>query len=310
MEFPCMTTQTTHARGRWAGLGLLVLTTILWGSTFPIVREVVTVMPPLRFLAWRFGLAAVLLAPLLRGPWRALLPGFALGLINAAGFLLQTMALRRIGADQVAFLTGLSVILVPVLEALWLRRVPGRLAVWALACGAAGLVLVTTGGSLAHLGASAGDLLGILCAVAFALQVLGTSRLARRTGSLHLSAQEIVAGAVVFVAIVGLNHPEDLAIPPVRWWWAVGFAALPATVLTFFLQTAGQARVSATVAALTFNLEPVFAALWAYILMGQTLSGTALAGALLVLAGMVLAALPGAEPSRKDAATWKAARVS
>lgn len=281
-----------RSSSRWQGLILLVLTTILWGSTFPIVHAAVTRVAPLQFLTWRFGIAAICLAPFLRGGWRALWPGFLVGLANAAGFWLQTTALGRISADDVAFLTGLSVIVVPILEALWLRRLPGVWARWALGLGLAGLFLVTTGGQLRHLHASAGDLLGALCALAFAVQVLGTSRLATKTGSLNLAAQQVVAGAVVFAAASAVLHPAFLGLPARSVWWAIGFAALPATVLTFFLQTAGQSRVSATTAALTFNLEPVFAAVWAFILTGQSLPGWAMVGAALVLAGMVLAALP------------------
>lgn len=292
--------QQMPSTSRWQGMILLILTTVLWGSTFPIVKEAVLSVAPLEFLTWRFGLAAILLLPFLRGGWQALWPGFLVGLANAAGFWLQTMALRRISADDVAFLTGLSVIFVPVLEAFWLRRIPSVWARWALALAVSGLALVTTGGSLTRIHASGGDLLGALCAVAFTVQVLGTSRLAAGTTHLGLAAQEIVAGAVVFVLASAFFHPLWLRLPPVGVWWAIAFAAGPSTVLTFFLQTAGQARVSATTAALTFNLEPVFAAVWAFILTGQILAGWSVVGALMVLAGMVLAALPAAEgPGRK-----------
>lgn len=282
-----------RSNSRWQGLILLVLTTVLWGSTFPIVHEAVTRALPLQFLTWRFGIAAICLAPFLRGTWRSSGPGFLVGLVNAVGFWLQTLALRRISADDVAFLTGLSVIVVPILESVWRHRLPGVWARWALALGVVGLFLVTVGGHVRHLHASVGDLLGALCALAFAVQVLGTSRLAVRTGSLRLAAQQVVAGAAIFAAASAVLHPAFLGVPPRAVWWAIAFAALPATVLTFFLQTAGQARVSATTAALTFNLEPVFAAAWAFVFTGQFLPVWAMVGAVLVLAGMVLAALPG-----------------
>lgn len=295
---------------QWQGMVLLILTTVLWGSTFPIVREAVSHVAPLQFLTWRFGIAALCLLPFLRGSWRSLGPGLLVGVANAIGFWLQTMALHRISADDVAFLTGLSVIIVPILEAVWLHRMPGVWARWALALAVLGLALVTTGGSLAHLHASTGDLLGALCAFAFAVQVLGTSRLAMKTRHLGLASQQVVAGAIVFCLASALFHPAFFHVPPATTWWAIAFAAIPATVLTFFLQTAGQAKVSATTAALTFNLEPVFAAVWAFVLTGQSLPVGSLVGAGLVLAGMVLAALPGAEYPASGGDTSSAAHVS
>jgi drug/metabolite transporter (DMT)-like permease len=285
--------------GLWIGLGLLVLTTLLWGSTFPLVQGAVARIPPLSFLAWRFGLAGMLLAPFLRGPFSRLRDGLAVGLANALGFLLQTFALTQVDADTVAFLTGLSVILVPVGESLLWRKMPSGRLIGALVLGLAGLILVTLGsGGTASL--RPGDVWGALCAVAFAVQVLGTSHLARRLPPLEVAAQEVVAGAVVFVVVALAVHPGWLAPPPPSGWWVVLYTAVATTVGTFFLQTMGQARVSATVAALTFNLEPVFAAMWAYLLLGQSLTLPGAVGALCILAGMVLAALLDPPDRRKD----------
>ncbi|MCL6595731.1 MAG: DMT family transporter [Firmicutes bacterium] len=288
---------------RAEGLALLILTTVLWGSTFPLVQGAVARMPPLALVSWRFGVAAVLLLPWLSGGGgvRAALPGLGVGLANAAGFLLQTFALRTAGADTVAFLTGLSVVLVPAAEALWRRRWPSRRVALALLLGLTGLALMTLRGGL---GWSSGDLLGALCAVMFALQVLGTAHLAPRVGSGRLAAQEVLAGAVAFpLCAVASGHAAWLSLPPRSEWALILYLGAVATVGTFLLQSAGQARVSATAAAVTFNLEPVFAAAWAYVLDGQLLDGPAAAGAAFVLAGMGLAAIapgegeaPGAAP--------------
>jgi drug/metabolite transporter (DMT)-like permease len=278
---------------RLEGLALLVITTIVWGSTFPLVRGVVAEVPPLQFVSWRFALAALCLVPWLRGGGglRGALPGLGVGLANAAGFLLQTFALARTGADVVAFLTGLSVVLVPVGEALWRRRRPGALVVAALVAGVAGLALMTVRHGLAL---SSGVVLGAGCAVLFAVQVLGTGRLAARVGSIRLAAQEIVAGALAFPLVAVVWHPRWLLPPPAAVWPVLVYMGLVATVGTFLLQSAGQARVSATTAAITFNLEPVFAAAWTYVLTGAGLTALGWAGAALVLAGMAMAALaPG-----------------
>jgi len=282
------------------GLGLLVLTTVIWGATFPLVGQVVARVPPVQLVAWRFALAAAVLLPWLRGGGglRAALPGFAVGAANAAGFLLQTFALRTASADVVAFLTGLSVVLVPAAHAVWRRRRPPGQVLAALGLGLVGLALLTTGGPLRW---SPGDLLGAACAFLFAVQVLGTARLAGRVGATRLAAQQVVAGAVLFGLAALVWHPAWLAPPPRSDWPVIGFLAVVATVGTFALQTSGQARVDATTAAITFNLEPVFAAVWAFALTGQLLGGRGWAGAGLILIGMVLAALAPGDPEAAPA---------
>lgn len=278
---------------RLEGLGLLVLTTVIWGSTFPLVAGAVAHVPPVQFVSWRFGIAALCMLPWLRGGGglRAAAPGALVGLANAGGFLLQTFALRTVSADVVAFLTGLSVILVPTVEAVWRRRWPSAMVLGALVLGIAGLGLMTVHRGFAW---SPGDLLGAGCAVLFAIQVLGTSRLARRVGTNRLAAQQVVSGAAVFAVVALFWHPAWLLPPPRAVWPVVVYMGLVATVATFAVQVAGQARVGATTAAVTFNLEPVFAAAWAYVLVGQRLDATGLLGAAAVLAGMLVAALaPG-----------------
>lgn len=278
---------------RLSGLALLVATTVIWGSTFPLVQGAVAVVAPLQLVAWRFALAALCLLPwLIRGPGlRAALPGFGIGLANAAGFLLQTFALRTVGADQVAFLTGLSVVLVPLADAVARRAWPSPFVAAALVAALAGLALMTMGHRLAW---SLGDVLGLLCAAMFTIQVFGTSRVAARVGGIRLAAQQLASGAVAF-GLVGLMwHPAWLVPPPRAAWPVVVYLTVAATVGTLVLQSLGQARVSATAAAIVFNLEPVFAAVWAFVLRGESLTLREGVGALFVLASMIVAALaPG-----------------
>lgn len=249
-------------------------------------------VPPLQLVAWRFALAALILSPWLFDQGvRALVPGVLVGLANAAGFLLQTFAIERVGADPVAFLTGLSVVLVAIADSLFARRRPPPMLLAALAAALAGLALMTAGPALRW---SLGDVLGFACALMFTVQVLGTARLARRVGSMRLAAQEVASGAVAFGLLALVWHPVWL-LPPARAVWPViAYLTVASTVGTLVLQSAGQARVGATTAAITFNLEPVFAALWAFILIGERLSLREGIGAVLVLASMLVAALaPG-----------------
>lgn len=256
------------------------------------MRDVVTRVPPLEYLPWRFALATVCLLPWLFGQRpRLMLPGLAVGVANALGFLLQSYALQTTGADQVAFLTGLAVVLVPVAEALLRRRWPSARLFAALGLGLVGLALLTVSRRFTW---SLGDLLGLLSSVLFALQYLGTSRLAARVGGMRLAAQELLAGTLVFVLAALLGNPSWLVPPPSTLWPVIAFLALVATVATLLLQNAGQARVTATAAALTFNLEPVFASLWAFVLAGESLTLREGLGAVCVLASMLVGALaPG-----------------
>jgi drug/metabolite transporter (DMT)-like permease len=293
--------------------GAILLTTLIWGSTFSVSRGVLDSWPPLTYLAVRMPLAALVFTALFprqvfgasRAAWRA---GGALGALIGVGFIGQTIGLLYTTPAKSAFITGITTPLVPVVAyALWRTR-PSRENLL-------GIVLASVGGALilapaGAAGFNAGDLVTLSTTLLFAGHINLMSAYARRIDVRQLSALQItVAGGLVlfvWLAVRGAAWvwgvgalPPGLARETVAPTWGIGVGAqiayltLVSTVGVFLLWTWGQARMPATHAAVIFSLEPVFATAFAVLLRGSAewTGHRATLGALLVLTGVVVSEL-------------------
>jgi drug/metabolite transporter (DMT)-like permease len=271
---------------RLADLALLSIAAI-WGCSFVVVKDAVAAMPVLPFLAYRFVLATALvawifrrrLAVLPRAGWRA---GVGMGAALTAGFVLQTFGIAATSAANAGFITGLAVVLTPLLGA-WFF---GTKAAWETWVGAGvatlGLFLLSgAGGSF-----NQGDLLVLLSAFAFALHVLLTDRGVRDFAPGALLALQL--GTLALVALGAAAAQGELVVPrgPALWAALVGTALL-ASAGAFFLQTWAQRHSTPARTSLFLASEPVFAGFAAYLLAGERLTARGLVGAALIVAAMV-----------------------
>ena len=288
--------QSSLRRQVSADLVLLAVTAI-WGVTFVLVKRAVVTTAPATFLSLRFVLAAALLWPLaLRHPngRRAWVAGLATGVPLWGGYLCQTLGLTRAGATEAAFLTGLSVVLVPLLWALRRRRwpVPGT---W-LAVGASllGLVLLGAPGGLRL---DIGEIWLLGAAVGFALQVVAVAEWAGDVVPAQLAATQVSVAAMlsaVWATATGWGH-----WPGPEGWWAVAITGVLASAGALLAQATVQAWTPPEHTALIFAAEPAFAALFARWSLGEHLAAVQWVGAALMFSAMLLAErTPGTAPGR------------
>lgn len=272
---------------------MLLMTAFLWGVSLVSVKVALGEVGPFTFLSARFWLAfAVLVVPFFnrlrrggRSLWRA---GGVLGAALFAAYALQTVGLRTTTAGRAGFLTGLFVVLVPLLSALVLRR-PPALNVWGaalLAVLGVALLSLPIDRSLAF-----GDGLMLLCALMVAIHILLVDRQVRRHDPLALGAIQIGVVALFSGLAALLTEPLPVRFSPAVWG-AILFTALPATALALLLQVAAQRRTPPHQAALLLTLEPVFATLTAFLFLGERLNGRGLAGCGLILIAMLVAEAP------------------
>jgi len=290
--------------GRFAADGALVCATIVWGSSFIVIKRVVEESPPLAFLFWRFLLAALLIVALTagRGFTRALLrDGAAAGLLLAAGMALQVIGQTETTASKAAFLTGLSVVLTPFAAYVRTRRLPSLENGIGITLASAGFFLLTFpsgGGPL-----SRGDLFMTACGVVFAFYIVELGERTRAHDPLRLTGVQMamvaVSGGVLSLflrwpVLSGL-HAAAVEARPIVWQgtflWSVAYLGTIGAVGTFLAQTWAQRHMSATHAAIIFALEPVVAALLAAYFLNERLGGRGILGGLLVLAGIVVSEL-------------------
>ncbi len=302
--------------------GALVLTTLVWGTTFFLAKEILARWPPLAYTGVRFAAASLLMIALFGGDFfrasrGARKAGAVLGLLMGLGFALQAAGQVYTTASKSAFITGLTTPLVPFVAYAVSRARPG-------VENLVGIALASVGGALilaprAETSINLGDVLTLVSTVAFAVHITLLSVYARRYDTRQITVLQITStGAFVVVVWLGLRAcglvlgggalPAFVAreAAPLAWDARVilrlAYLALVATFAVFFLWTWGQSRTSATHAAIIFSLEPVFANAFAVAFRGQSewLGARGYAGAALVLAGVVVSELRWSGRRRKD----------
>lgn len=270
----------------------LLLVALIWGSTFVIVKEAVSDFPIFTFLTLRFSLALTALMPfcwqrLLTIKWRQTGAGLLTGLLFFAGYAFQTLGLRQTSASKAGFITGLYVVVVPLLSTLVFRQRPSGNVLAGVALATVGLALLSLRGDIT---VAQGDLLVLICAFAFAAHIVAVGKFTAEIETLTLTALQIVAVIVASVVLCFTTESPPLRIP-VTVLGAATFTGVVATALVLFLQTWAQRFTAPTHTALIFSTEPVFAALFGYLLASERLGARALAGCGLILAGMLVAEL-------------------
>jgi drug/metabolite transporter (DMT)-like permease len=278
---------------------LLLAVVFVWGSTFVVVKNALADISPLLFNLLRMTLAAICLGLLYRRhighiDRRALLSGATTGLFLAGGYQFQTAGLRLTTPSKSAFITGMTVIFVPLLIAIPVLRPTGTHAPrWNALAGALlafmGIIFLTT---TAHAGfdlrsINAGDLLTLGCALSFACHVLALAHFSPRMRFEQLALLQ-VSFATIFMAISLPVFEHPYVHWSVRVIVALVTAAVLATAVAFTVQSWAQQILPATHTAVLFTLEPVFAWLTSWIVLGDRLGMRAGAGALLILAGICL----------------------
>ena len=268
---------------------LLIAATFFWGVTFVTVKDAIGKVDVFVFLAQRFSAAFFILLifqAVIRRPFtrRAFTCGLFLGLLLFGGFAFQTLALRYTSASNTAFLTGLNVVLVPLFSAFFFRQPVRARVVTGAALAFAGLYLLCAGKGLSF---NMGDVLGFICAIFIAVHILYTGKYAGICDTYWLTTVQIgLIGLLSFFIAQTTGHPVLNFYPGTAT--ALVICVFFATIFAFLVQTTMQRYISASGTALIFCLEPVFAALAAYVISGERLGFKGLAGALCIFAGMVL----------------------
>jgi drug/metabolite transporter (DMT)-like permease len=272
---------------------LLLTTTFFWGVTFTIVKQAVESIDVFVFLSQRFILAFVLILPICmlngkRMDTRTLRQGCIMGVFLFGAYAFQTVALLYTSASNTAFLTGLNVVMVPVLSSFMLRHRIPRMIKIAVALSVAGLFLLCGNGSWNF---NSGDILAAFCAVCVSLHLIYTGEFVRTSDYYWLTAVQLgVVAALSTVFAVARGKQVIIWYPHLLWTLLV--CAVVATVFAFLVQTSMQRFISHSNTALIFCTEPVFAAGYAWFAINERLGIFGLAGALLILGGMLVSIIP------------------
>jgi drug/metabolite transporter (DMT)-like permease len=283
---------------------VLMFMTLLWGGTFIITRNALTLINPLFFIAARFGVAAFLLVTLLRPNLfslrkRDIAAGLIIGLTLFFGYGLQAIGLRTIASAQSSFLTALYVPMVPLIEFLAFRRRPQPIAALGIATAFLGLILVS-GQNLHHLTINIGEILTLGGALAAAIEIVLISRLAKGTDPRRMALVELITVSLLALTtgfLLRLPHPPSQlpTITPTGLALSILVMGM-ATAFIMVAQNWAQSLVSANRATIIYTMEPVWAALIGAT-FGESFRAAQILGAALIIASVALSQWRSSAPA-------------
>lgn len=281
----------------------LLLVALIWGSTFVLVQNAIAFLEPFSFNGVRFFIAAFLL-----GGWlllferkqlkhldkKLIFSGVIIGIWLFIGYAFQTLGLLYTTSSKASFITGLSVVLVPIFSIFLLKIKPSLSAIIGASIATFGLYLLTMTDTVSL---NIGDGYVFICTIGFAMHIIFTGKFSSKYPSLLLTVVQITTVAVLSTSFALFTEDWRQAIRPEVLLQGNVFSALFitsvfATALAFFAQTNFQKFTTPARVALIFAMEPVFAAATGFIWANERLSFSAILGCLLIFAGMVFAELP------------------
>jgi drug/metabolite transporter (DMT)-like permease len=271
----------------------LFIVTLIWGSTFVIVKNTLDAISPFGLVASRFMAAtlALYVVFMLGKPGKlgiaVITEGMMTGMVLAIGFITQTIGLMTTPAGKTAFITGLNVVMVPIFALFILKKPPAFSSIIGVILATVGLGFLTLDNTFSF---AFGDLWILVCAIFFALHIIITDRISPRHEVISFTLVQmatVTCTSLVFAFII----EREKALTPLSTIPAILYLGVIATGLVFVLQTWAQRHTTPTHTALIFILEPVFAALFAVIFTPERLTALEWLGGGLILLGMLTSEL-------------------
>ena len=283
---------------------LMIFVVGVWGTTFVLVKDALADATPLAFNLTRMTLAFLVLAVAYRGHWREvsrgqLMAGAIVGFFLAMGYQFQTAGLVKTTPSKSAFITGMVVVLVPLFSAIrWLRPPGAKPPRWNAFVGAilafVGILLLTLPAASGVLpdftSVNIGDVLTFGCTIGFAFHCLALGHASPRIRFQPLALLQIGFCAFFMALSTPLIEHPHLHLT-LRLAIALAISAVLATAAAFSIQSWAQSVLPATHTALLMTLEPVFAWITSFLVMGERLGVRPASGAILILAGIALTEL-------------------
>ena len=269
---------------------LLLIGTIFWGMTFVFIKDAVSQISVANFLGYRFLLAALLLVLIFfkrhrSYDWNTLKYGALLAIPLLFSFLAQTIGLQYTSASKGGFITGLSVVFVPLILSFIKKRLPSFNIIVAVFFATMGLGFLTLG---SHLSLNIGDTWVFFSAILFASYIIMVARFSGKSDAILLSVTQFFLVGLICISYSSLKG--ELSIPSgYKVWQAIIFTAFFATAYMYTVQNYYQKYISEITTSIIFSFEPLFAAITAYLYLNEALTERTIIGGLMIFIGILFA---------------------
>lgn len=268
----------------------LLLITVGWGASFLLIKSSLSELSTFNFLTIRFSVAFILaliffFKQIIKVDKKTLKYGVIIGIVLYSTCALQTLGLNYTTASKSAFITGFNVILVPIFSSLLMKKMPDKKVLFSVFIAFIGLGLLTLNKYIS--GMNIGDIYTFICAIACAIHILLVGKYTIECESIALAVVQM--GVCAVLSLITTLAFENPIIPTSRSVWInILILSVVCTLGAYIVQSVAQRFTSPTHAALIFTAEPVFAAIFGYIILGEMLSSQGLIGAIFILIGMVI----------------------
>lgn len=271
----------------------LFMVAIMWGLSFIIMKNALAVIEVFNLLGIRFIAAALICMVIFFKQFRTIdlvtiKRGIFIGFFLFAGYAVQTYGLNFTTASKSAFITGFTVVLVPVLTPIIMKQFPGISEIMAAIIAFIGIGCLSLTGDINSI--NKGDVLTLLGAFAFAFQIILIGKFAKTSNNINSAIVQIAFVGVLSTIISLLLGTFTIQHQP-NTWGAVLFLSVFCTAYSFVVQNMAQKHTTPARTSLIFTFEPVSAPIFAYFLLGEVLTPLGMFGAVLVILGMLLSEL-------------------
>ncbi len=289
---------------KYLGESALLLNTIIWGGTFVIIKSALNDASPMLFLGVRFLIAFVILSPFIPKIFKGinkktLWGGALLGFLFFLGFAAQTVGLKYTSATKSGFISGTFVVFIPFLQFFIEKKVPSKMNLLGVFFVFIGLIFLSSKGQnfldiFSEIGSNfnIGDFLTLLCSIIFALYMVYLDKITRENPFMPLVILQIFVTGLSALIVSAFNFTFNLEQIHFNLTsnLVIGllYTSILATILTTTLQTKFQKAVTPTKAGIILSLEPIFAALAAFLILGEKVSNFGFIGCILIFTGLLV----------------------
>jgi len=286
---------------------LMLMNTVIWGGTFVIIKMSFVDISPMVFLSIRFALASVLfLFPVIKMfphiKKERYIEGIILGFLLYIGFGVQTVGLKMTTATKSGFITGTSVVLIPILQMFIDRKLPNKGNIFGIMLVFIGLVLLASTGTsmlsiISEIGSTfnMGDFLTFLCALFYGVYIIYLHKVSPKHDPAFLSFFQIAVCGVFCIISAFAFNTVNIEKARFSFSWVLvlvcAYTVILSTIITTYVQTRFQPKVSPARTGIIFSFEPIFAALFAFFVLNEKISNFGFLGCVCIFSGLLVSEL-------------------
>lgn len=276
-------------KGKTYYLLLLLLVTFFWGVTFPLIKNSLNYIGPVDFLAVRFLISSAIMLPLIltrkqENLRKTLKYSLVAGFLLFAGYYFQTVGLLYTTPAKSGIITGLYVVMLPLISVTYLKKRVNRIDLLASVIAFSGLIIMSIG-SFGNTEVQLGDLLTLLCAIAYALQIAYVSKTSPEIDSVNFTFYQLLFVSIFSLAALPTVTPFKFTIN-LYVIFTIVFTAFFAGILAYYVTNRALIYVEPSAAGIIFVAEPVFAAISSVFLAGEKLGIYVIMGGSLMVFAM------------------------